>query len=419
MKILLFISLSCFTCLGAIAQGNFSPYSQMGIGDVEDGYYNRTSGMSNTGLAYRNNRYLINNNPAAYSALTDQYFTMELGIRGSLINYYGTPVDPSNKQSGDITFRRLALGMKLSKHWGSSIGLTPFSTQNYEYDVPYFLQGSSSELANHHYQGHGSLNKAYWGNSYEFFHHVSVGVEAGYIFGQLNQKDIIQNLGSGSTLASTTNTVDLNNLYMTYGLQVYGKVGKKWEYGLGGTFSPRNDLLASTNRVVLDNDSVERNAQGPPDSYLGIPQSFGVGLSVTHNQKYTFLADFKHQAWGAEKNSYPGKNYTIVDANRGSIGFEISRKKTYYNSKVELSYVQAGAYYGETYLQLNGQQIKDYGLTAAFGINGLKSPLSYNVVFQYGIKGTQDNNLIQQRYFNLTFVVNYGAIWFTRGKKYD
>jgi len=414
-----FISLSILTSLGAMAQGNFSPYSQMGIGELEDGFYNRTSGMSNTGLAYRSNRFIINNNPASYSALTDQFFTVEMGIRGSLINYYGTPVDPSSSQSGDITFRRLAMGMKLAKHWGSSIGLVPFSTQNYEYDVPYYLQGSSSELANLHYSGHGSVNKVYWGNSYEFFHHVSVGVEAGYLFGQLNQKNTIQNLGTGSTLASTTNTVDLNNLYMQYGLQVYGRLGKKWEYSLGGTFNPRNDLLASYNRVVLDNDSIQRNSQELQQTYLGVPNAYGVGLSITHNQKYTLVADYKHQAWGAEKSSYPGKNYTIVDANRGSIGFEISKKKSFYNSKVELSYVQAGAYYGESYLQINGQQIKDYGITAAFGINGLKTPLSYNIVFQYGIKGTQNNNLIEQRYFNLTFVVNYGAIWFTRGKKYD
>jgi len=402
-----------------MAQGNFSPYSQMGIGDLEDGYYNRTSGMANTGQAYRNNRFLISNNPASYSGLTDQFFTLEMGIRGSLINYYGTPVDPSSKQSGDITFRRLAMGMKLAKHWGSSIGLVPFSTQNYEYDVPYYLQGSSSELANLHYSGHGSVNKVYWGNAYEFFHHLSVGVEAGYLFGQLNQKSSIQNLGSGTTLASTTNTVDLNNLYMQYGLQVYGHIGKKWEYSLGGTFNSRNDLLASYNRIVLDNDSINRNSQQLSQSYLGVPNAFGAGLSITHNQKYTFVADFRHQAWDAEKNAYPGKNYTVVDANRGSIGFEISRKKSFYNSKVELSYVQAGAYYGDSYLQINGKQIKDYGVTAAFGVNGLKTPLSYNVIFQYGIKGTQNNNLIEQRYFNLTFVVNYGAIWFTRGKKYD
>jgi len=245
-------------------------------------------------------------------------------------------------------------------------------------------------------------------------------VEAGYLFGQLNQKDIIQNIGSGSTLASTTNTVDLNNLYMQYGLQLYGKVGKKWEYSIGGTFNQRNDLLASYNRVVLDNDSIQRNNQTEyQQTYLGVPNAFGVGLSLTHNQKYTFLADYRYANWAAEKNSYPGKNYTITNSQRGSVGFEISKKKTFYNSKIELSYAQIGAYYGENYLQINGQQIKDYGMTASFGVNGLKSPLCYNIILQYGIKGTQQNNLVQMRYVNLSFVINYGAIWFTKGKKYD
>jgi len=138
--------------------GNF-PYSQMGIGDLEDEFYNRTSGLANTGIAYRSNRFLITNNPASLSGLTDQYFTMETGIRGSFINYSGKPVDLASTQSGDITFRRLVMGIKASKHWGTSIGLVPFSTQNYEFNVPYFLLGSATEIANHYYQGHGSVNK--------------------------------------------------------------------------------------------------------------------------------------------------------------------------------------------------------------------------------------------------------------------
>ena len=95
-----FLLLLLFSAVSArsLAQGNFSPYSQMGIGDIEDEYYNRTSGMASTGIAYRNNRYLINNNPASFSGLTNQVFTLEMGVRGSLINYYGTPVLPSSTQ---------------------------------------------------------------------------------------------------------------------------------------------------------------------------------------------------------------------------------------------------------------------------------------------------------------------------------
>ena len=419
MKVSILITLLSVVSFGAMAQGNFSPYSQLGLGDLEDGFYNRTSGMANTGIAYRNNRFLINNNPASFSAMTDQYFTVETGIRGSLVNYYGTPVDPSNKQSGDITFRRLAMGMKLSKHWGSSIGLTPFSTQNYEFNVPYYIQGSTDEVANHYYQGHGSINKVYWANSYEFFHHLSIGVDAAYLFGQLNQKDILQSPNTGATLVSTTSAVDLRNLYMNYGLQLYGKLGKKWEYSLGGTFANKSNIFAETNRTVVGPDSVALQAETTSQSNLTLPNTVGVGIALIHKQKYTFLADYKYQGWSDVKNTYPGKDYALVNSQKGSIGFEISKKKIFYNNRVELSYFQVGAYYGESYLQINGQQIKDKGMTAAFGVNSLKSPLAYSIIFQYGIKGTQANNLIEQRYANITFVINYGALWYTRGKRYD
>src|ERR1700743_594418 len=206
------------------AQNNNIPYSQMGLGDLDDGYYNRTSGLANTGIAYRSNRFLINNNPASFTGLTDQYFTMELGLRGQYIHYAGSQVNVSGTKSADITFRKLVLGIKLSHHWGSSIGILPYSTQNYEFNAPYNIAGTTVTIANHYYQGHGSVNRAYWANAYEFFHHLSIGVDASYIFGQLNQNDIIQNEGTGGTLTSTTNNTYLNNLYMTYGLQIYGNI---------------------------------------------------------------------------------------------------------------------------------------------------------------------------------------------------
>jgi len=415
------ILLLSVTSFRVMAQGNFSPYSQMGIGDLENDFYNRTSGLANTGIAYRSNRFLINNNPASFSGLTNQYFSMETGIRGSFVNYSGTPVDPASTQSGDITFRRLVMGIKAAKSWGTSIGLVPFSTQNYEFSVPYYLQGSSTQIANHYYQGHGSVNKVYWANSYEFFHHLSIGVDASYLFGQLNQKDILQNYSNGASLISTTNTVNLNNLYMTYGLQFYGKVGKKWEYSIGGTYSNRTRLLASTNRLVLNSDSSTLQNEEISQTYLTLPNAYGAGLAVTYKQKYTFLADYKYQDWTgvSNVNSYPGKDYSLTSSYRGSVGFEVSRKKNFYNNKVELSYFQSGLYYGESYLQINGQQIRDMGATIGFGVNSLKSPLAYSVVFQYGIKGTTSNNLIRENYANITFNINYGAIWYTKGKKYD
>lgn len=400
-----------------MAQGNFSPYSQLGIGDLEDGNFNRTSGLANTGIAYRNSRFLINNNPASYSAMADQYLVMELGLRGSIVNYYGQPVDPASTQSGDITFRRLALGIKAARHWGTSIGLVPFATQNYEFNVPTDLVSTTTQIANAFYQGHGSVNKVYWANSYDFFHHLSIGVDAGYLFGQLNQKEILQNTVAGATLVSTTNNINLSNLYMTYGLQLYGKLGKKWEYTLGGTFSPKTDLFAETQRTVLGPDSATLLDETLSRSYQPIPMAYGAGISITKDQKYTFLADYKYQNWSSL--NYANKGYTLINSQKVSAGFEISKKKILYNTHVELSYFQTGLYYGTSYLQVYGQPIRDMGATIGFGVNSLKSPLAYSMVLQYGIRGTQTNNLIEERYVNVTFSVNFGTILYTKGRKYD
>ena len=434
MKVTILITFLTASTIGAWAQGNNSPYSQLGLGDIEDGFYNRTSGMANTGIAYRNNRFLINNNPASFSALPDQYFSVETGLRGSIVNYYGTPVDPSSTQSGDITFRRLAMAMKMTHSWGSSIGLVPFATQNYEFNVPYYIQGSTSQIANHYYQGHGSINKVYWANSYEFFsdtrykthrNHISVGVDAGYLFGQLDQKDIIQSYSTGATLTSTSNTVDLRNLYLTYGLQVYGDItkSKSWQYGIGATFSNQQNLLAESNRLIRGSDSSVLQSEEVSQNNLTLPNTFGVGLSLTHKQKYTWLADYKYQGWSDVKNSYTGKNYELVNSQRGSIGFEISKKKVIssynYKALAEFSYFQFGAFYGLSYLAVNGEQIKDKGISAAIGVNSLRNPLAYSIGLQYGIKGTQAANLVEQRYFNITFMINYGAVWNTHGRKID
>src|SRR5664279_3395007 len=81
------------------AQTNNEPYSIHAIGDITDNIINRTSGLGSTGIAYRNNKFLITNNPAALSGLDNQFFTGEIGVNGQYINYSGDPVSKTHYQS--------------------------------------------------------------------------------------------------------------------------------------------------------------------------------------------------------------------------------------------------------------------------------------------------------------------------------
>ena len=92
-KCLLFtVLVLLFTSTKTSAQNVSSPYSIIGIGDIEDSYFNRTSGMANTGIAYRNDTYIILNNPAAVSDLQSQLFIVELAARGKFVTYSGKDV---------------------------------------------------------------------------------------------------------------------------------------------------------------------------------------------------------------------------------------------------------------------------------------------------------------------------------------
>jgi hypothetical protein len=408
------------------AQTNNSPYSVFGIGDIEDSYLNRTSGLSNTGIAYRSSRYLINNNPASFSALDNDFFTGEVGGRASLINYYGGNVDPTNNQSFDITFKKVVLGVKASKHWGTSVGLLPFSSQNYVFNSPLNVNGTTGVIANQFFQGSGGLNKVYWANSYEFFHHLSLGVDVSYLFGSLQQKIIIQDPNQ-IELVSTNNNVNLTNFYFDYGLQFYGKVGKKWDYVIGATFANKSPLNVEISQTVLNPDSSVLYSNTFPLSTFNLPTSIGGGISLTYNKRYTLLADYKYQGWGSVNNSgYINSllnstnymNYSIQNSNRLSVGFEMSKKKAIYNTLIETTFYQAGFYYSNSYLNVYGQQIRDIGGTLGIGVNSKRTPLAYTFSVQYGVKGAQSSQLIQERYANFTLSISYRDFWLTKGRKF-
>lgn len=440
MKITLIIVLLSASFLQIEAQTNNSPYSILGIGDIEDNYFNRTSGLSNTGIAYRSGRYLINNNPASFSALDDDYFAGEIGGRATFINYYGANVSTNYNQSFDITFKKLALGIKPSKHWGSSVGLTPYSSQNYEFSSPLTIGGTNGETANQNFTGSGGINKVYWANSYEFFKHLSLGLNVSYLFGSMQQKIILQDPNQ-SELVSTTNNVNLTNFYLDYGMQYYGKVNKKWDFSVGATFANKTNLNVLTTQVVLNPDSSQLYANSYPISHFTLPTSFGAGISLTYKKKYTFLADYKYQDWSSVSYTGPssvpgnsgylsantllntsGYHYYLQNSSRISAGLEISKKKSVsmgqYNVLIEQMYYQFGFYYSNSYLNVFGQQIKDIGGSVGIGVNSKRTPLAYAFSFQYGVKGVQNVQLVQERYASFTLSISYRDFWLTKGRKF-
>ena len=115
----LFTVLVLFFSIITYSQNVSSPYSIIGIGDIENSYFNRTSGMANTGIAYRMTNMIILNNPASLSDLQSQLFLVELAARGKFVNYSGTALPKQNGK--DFSVERISLGIRINKWWGARL----------------------------------------------------------------------------------------------------------------------------------------------------------------------------------------------------------------------------------------------------------------------------------------------------------
>ena len=105
------------------AQNNSSPYSIIGIGNIENSGFDRYTGMANAGIALSDNRYVNSANAASLPKLSNHVFSFEMSLRSSIYDYSGgglstiNPTNPTPSPTFDIAFRKLAVATKITPKW--------------------------------------------------------------------------------------------------------------------------------------------------------------------------------------------------------------------------------------------------------------------------------------------------------------
>ncbi|MEO8415507.1 MAG: hypothetical protein ABI472_17735 [Ginsengibacter sp.] len=403
----------CLATVKAYTQNVSSPYSIIGIGDIETSYFNRTSGMANTGIAYRNNRFVILNNPAAISELQDQLFLVEFTARGKFANFSGKSLT-TNLTGKDFGVERMSLGTRITKWWGTSVGLMPFSTSNYSFSGTKNLQGTDITLPVE-YDGSGGINRYYFANGFRITKNLSVGINTSFLGGSLTEQDSLLSPDLNADLYTTKN-IYIRNWYVDYGIQYHIPVSKKWAINIGATYAQKTALNAQYTALVKDNNGDTLSNKVINNTFFTLPNSTGLGIALIKDKKMTFLADYRFQDWTSL--NIKGLNYALVNSSRYSVGAEYSKLKEYMGISYETFNVQAGAFYNKSYLEINNEQLNDLGFTIGAGVNSKRSAFSYNFSFEYGTRGSQ-NSVIKEKYTVFTIGLSYKDFWNTKGRKYN
>src|SRR5689334_6522257 len=287
---IVFIQLAGYTVVsfGAFCQNTTAPYSIYGIGDIDKQVYNRTNGIGSTGMAIRSENYLINNNPAAISGLPRSFFVLNAAGIGRTVQFAGEGINASNDNSKDFWIKGITLAVKVNKLWASSLGFKQFSNVNYKFSGERSVVGNNDTYPAE-YEGDGGLNDYFWTNAFSIGKHFSVGVKSSIIAGGISRTEAISN---GTHLISTKQQDYFGDPQFEYGAIYSGSLNKHWDVSLGGKYINKTKLDAERTLTVTDGTTIVINDQFVKNGIFYLPQTYSAGISVTHDKKIRFSADY-------------------------------------------------------------------------------------------------------------------------------
>lgn len=410
-----------FMLSSAFAQTRIgSPYTRYGLGDLMNSKYMRSMSMGGTSYGFRN-AYSVNySNPASYTAFDSLSFVFETGINSSITQLKSlTQKQTSNYSS----LSYIAFGFPISRWWGASIGLLPYSNVGYKIlDKEYIENIGNTEYL---YEGAGGINQFYLGNAFRI-KNLSVGCNSSVLFGSLDRVRTVSFPDSSYYLRTKLlNSVRVNSFLFNYGMQYKVRLSEKVKMVAGLVYNLNTDLNAKQDSLAyrffhttLGTESVKDtiiNSMGNKGT-LTLPQSIGFGVTFGIGEKWLVGADFQTQNWN--KYSSFGESDSLANSMQASFGLEMTPDNLAVTGRWKRAHYRFGARYNQTYLQLNNTQLNEYGVSFGLGLPMKKSKTTLNLGFELGQRGTTDNNLIKESFARVIFSLSVHEYWFFK-RRFD
>jgi hypothetical protein len=412
--------------LSGFAQNNntTSPFSRYGLGDLNHYGYGRTAAMGGASLGSRHSVQINSANPASYNANDSLSFLFDFGVDGTYSKYKSST---GKKNVNDVNFRYFSLSWPVTKHIGMAMGVQPFSDMGYDVAYSEVVGGIGNVYQN--YQGEGTTSKAFFGASIRPFKGLSLGANLNYIFGRLNQNTLISFDSADLFYISKTEGTRLRDFTLTYGLQYDLKLKKNQYLTLGVTLENQSDLTALhriyTQKIITVNStSLSNYVDSIPEGkgIIKLPSTFGIGLSYSKIDKLEINADYYHAAWskstffGAKPYTTALDNVELVNQNRISAGVEYIPEALSIRSYMKRVRYRVGFHQESSYLKLNNNQIKEFGVSFGAGFPFPKSKSTANFALEFGKRGTTKDNLVRDNYTKFSLYLNLYDYWFIKSK---
>jgi len=410
----------CFFTFFSYTQINTnSPYSRFGIGDLAKKGFANNHAMGGIAIGVRSPEYINYLNPASYSAQDSMSFIFNFGLIGNSTKFI-TSEDNLTRQNFNL--HHLAVAFPVTKWLNTSAGLIPYSNVGYKLKEEISLQGFGTVI--NYYDGAGGINQFFWGNSIKLGNKLSVGFNASYLFGSIDQRKTLtfpDNESAFQTLIE--NRILIGDFLFGLGAQYSNNLNDALSYTIGLTFDNKTKLKAYQDLMTRNIISTAGGANidtlelfTGKSSHLTIPTNLGIGITLKHTNKLIIGADYSFRKWSDYESL--GVSDSLENSNTLNFGMEYTPDRSDFINFFKRIHYRLGGHFSNTYLYLKNNQIKDFGISFGVGIPFMNTRTSFNLSFEWGQRGTIKNNLLKENYAFISFSLTLYEFWFFK-PKYD
>jgi hypothetical protein len=398
-----------------------SPYSRYGIGDMQNNKYLRNISMGGISYAFRS-PYCVNYaNPASYTALDTMSFVFETGVYSNLVQLSSEAL---SQKSNYTSLACIVFGFPVTKWWGASIGLLPYSSVGYK--ISDSAQIDNIGKTKYLYEGSGGVNQFYIGNAFKIIKNLSVGFNVAYLFGSLDKTNTVFFPDSINSFdLRLLNSRRVNDFQFTYGLQYQKSFKNGIKIGAGLVYNARTNLSAKQDSLAYRFFSTSSGVESIKDTLINsnntkgklvLPQGLGGGITIGKTDHWLVGIDYQFQNW--ENYSSFGEKDSLKNSWMVSFGAEFTPKNSAVSGYFKKVHYRIGARYNQTYLQLRNNQLAEYAVSFGLGLPLKRSKTAINLGFELGERGTTQDNLIKEKFGRVILNLSICEPWFIK-RRFD
>lgn len=378
-----------------------SPSSRFGYGELNNNLPNAYRAMGGVGIGMRSNKVINPSQPASYTACDSMTFMFD--VAGSLLyTNYGDSYGQSNKMNGNLEYVTMQFPI-WRQHIAMSLGVNPYSAVGYNFAINDSI--NTDYYYTQSYRGLGGFTQVYGGLSFNICDWVALGVNAYYMFGDIEQSRSLTFTDASMDSVKMVEKMTAHSLRLRYGLQLFHNFGRH-AFTLGAVFENKQPFSRMEYEQIETTtiDTINTIGEG-----FEMPMMYAAGLSYTYDNRIVVAADYTCHSWASAK--YFGKHADLNNRHRLALGVEYRNNPTS-RKFVDQVYWRLGVNYTTSYTNKYNQNELGIGLGVGFPLRTAATVI--NATVEYGNRGTGD--LLKENYLRLIVNASISEHWFFKRK---